>query len=467
MLTSGVERPGGMIVSRLVPQYVWATWIAVAFIAVAIYLDLYIDPDAGDSLETARYLVESGIWSADRQLTIDDHSNHFLWVVAIALGFKLSGISALWISYAISGVCLGALYLLLIKFVQVRLVLLYLLLSSLLYLALISYAVIPYALLWTAFVIVLLKRPKSSWIVALSVLLVMYRIESIVPVILVLSIYCWKYKYYLGFFATGLAIAVYLVLRLLYFGELFGDSGTAGYYYEKALSWRGALIYAVALGGVVALATKEKLYWIPLVLGTTIVAIGAPEGTLQISRYYLPLTATALIFASITTRPKMVVFIVAAIFWTTLATQTTVYRIWDSSNYHGIEYRHELSDMVEDYRGLGGVINHVGAEWIYNAPDWRRSWVSGAEESIDPADPRLQEIDLLVVLCNHATRCSISLPDYESNWVLHDACGESLRAYVRTKSEIYTELSDALDSDFWDTWYDMDNLGPIEGCNVE
>lgn len=460
MLTLLVERPGGMLASiRSVPQYVWATWIAVAFIASAIYLGLYLDSDAGDSLETARYLVESNIWSADRQLTVDDHSNHFLWVVAISILAKLSGIGALWISYGISAVCLGAMYLLLIKFVQIRYVLLYIALSSLLYLAWISYAVIPYALLWTAFAIVLLRHPRSAWIIALSVLLVMFRIESIVPVGLALTIYCWKHKYYSGYLLVGLAIAAYLGLRLLYFGELFGDSGTAGYYFEKALSLRGAMIYALGLGGVLLLVTTQRLYWALLVLGTTIVAVGAPEGPLQISRYYLPLTASALIFASYTLRPKLILFVVGAIFWTALTTQTTANQVWAV-----IDYRQELSEMVSDYNGLGGTINEVGAEWIYNAPDWNRSRLSLAEEFIDVEDPRLEDIDLLIILCNHKTRCSKEYPGYESNWVLYDPCGESIRAYIRTESDIASDLATALDSPYWDTWYDMDTYGPAKGC---
>ena len=465
MLTSGVERPGGMSVS--IKSIAWILWIAIAFVAVANYLDLYMDPDAGDSLETARYLVESGIWSADRQLTIDDHSNHFLWVVVISVLTLISSFNPIIVGYIVSGLCLGVTYVVLVTRVPSWLALVYLVTSSSLYLALISYAAIPYAMLWTIFAVLLLGKGKVNWLVVVSVLLAMLRTEAAPIVMLLLCFRVYKTREYDLLAKTAVLITAYFGFRFLYFGELFGDSGTAGYYFEKALSMKGVTIYGMGLGLITLLATQKRWYWVILVLATVAVSIGAPDGHLQISRYYIPITATALVFASYSPKFRMVVLTSIAILWTTVVTGTTVYGIWDPSNYHGIEYRHEISDMVEDYKGLGGVINHVGAEWIYNAPDWRRSWVSGAEESIDPADPRLQEIDLLIILCNHATRCSISLSDYESNWVLHDACGESLRAYVRTESEIYTELSDALDSDFWDTWYDMDNLGPIEGCNVE
>ena len=465
MLTSRVERPGGMSVS--IKSIAWIVWIAIAFVVVALYLSLYMDSDAGDSLETARYLVESGVWSADRQLTVDDHSNHFLWVVGISALALISGFNPIIIGYIASGLCLGVTYAVLVTRVPNWLALIYLVTSSSLYLAFLSYAVIPYAMLWTIFAVLLLDKGRVNWLVVASILLAMSRTEAVPIVMLLLCFRVYQTREYDLLAKASIALVAYFGFRYLYFDGLFGDSGTAGYYFEKALSMRGVIIYGMGLGLITLLATQKRWYWVILVLATLVVSIGAPDGNLQISRYYIPITATALVFASYSPKFRMVVLTSIAILWTTVVTGTTVYSIWDPDNYHGINYRQELSSMVETYSGLDGTINEVGAEWIYNAPDWDRSRVPLAEEFIDIADPRLQEIDLLVVLCNHATRCSISLPDYESNWVLHDACGESLRAYVRTESEIYTELSRALDSDFWDTWYDMDRLGPIEGCNVD
>ena len=311
-------------------------YVGVAYYLLATLLNLYVTSDGGHVLDTADWLVDTGVWASNRTSYPEDYSSHFLYVVMLSIGKLITPMSTLQVSYVINAIAIGITFWIYTKFHSNIIAGVALILSGGFYLGLVSfstpvlmafYAIIMYILLKPPFlyswVLPILERlyaildrdssglqSKLGFQTGYRLLFVMvflatlFRWESVLLCSGLLA--CEGYQAYQKqqlrkFLRESLNLIVpliaYCIARYLYFGTVLGEDGGTIFNINYGMSHLWVVLFSVGLA--IPLLKNDKLY---LYLATAIPAsalfwminvVGS-----QAARYYAPLVVIATILVS-------------------------------------------------------------------------------------------------------------------------------------------------------------------------
>ena len=284
-------------------------YVAIGYYLLASMLSLYVTSDGGHVLDTADWLVDTGVWASNRTSYPEDYSSHFLYVVMLSIGKLITPMSTLQLSYVINAAAIGLIFWVYTKFQSNIVTGVALILSGGFYLGLVSFSTPVLMAFYAVIMYTVLKHPKRyRQLFVLVMLATLFRWESIIlcsGILLCVGYQAWKddnwKKYAFESLNFTIPFILYCLGRYWYFGSVLGEDGDTLFNINYGMSHLWVVLFSVGLA--IPLLKNDKLY---LYLATAIPAsalfwminvVGS-----QAARYYAPLVVIATILVSTKSR---------------------------------------------------------------------------------------------------------------------------------------------------------------------